>query len=208
MASSQTQISRHPMSFRILHEIIMVSIILLIITGFYIHGPFVGGGGVLMSIARGVHTFFAVVLIIAAVSRVIAMFIGRDRDWRSFVPTGADFKLLPRMLNYYAYVGKEPDVKKKYNPLQMISYCFVFLFIIFQILSGIALKYPDGAMNWFNYGLFPNEIVVRMAHYVVNWLLVMFIMIHVYLTIREKFSEIKEMHLLSGNEESEEASRE
>jgi Ni/Fe-hydrogenase 1 B-type cytochrome subunit len=204
MARSQTNASRHPLAFRILHETIMVSIILLIITGFYIHSPFVGGGGVLMSIARGVHTFFAVVLIIAAVSRIIAMFIGRDRDWRSFIPTGSDFKLLPRVFNYYAYIGKEANIKKKYNPIQMITYCFVFLFIIFQILSGIALKYPDGAMSWFNYGLFPNEIVVRMAHYVVNWLLVIFLMIHVYLTIREKFSEIKEMHLLTSTEEAEE----
>jgi Ni,Fe-hydrogenase I cytochrome b subunit len=40
-----------------------------------------------------------------------------------------------------------------------------------------------------------------MAHFVVNWLFVMFLMIHVYLTIREKFSEIKEMHLLSSTDD-------
>jgi len=38
---------------------------------------------------------------------------------------------------------------------------------------------------------------------VVTWLFIMFIMIHVYLTIREKFSEIKEMHLLTSTEEKE-----
>jgi hypothetical protein len=36
----------------------------------------------------------------------------------------------------------------------------------------------------------------------------MFMMIHVYLTIREKFSEIKEMHLLSGIEDSKETAKE
>jgi Ni/Fe-hydrogenase 1 B-type cytochrome subunit len=208
MAKLKNIEARHPMSFRILHELIMVSILLLIITGFYIHRPFVGGGGFLMSLMRGVHFFFAIVLIITAIARIVTMFAGKDRDWRSFIPTGADFKLLPRTINYYAYAGKEPELKKKYNPLQMISYCFAFIFIVFQILSGLALKYPDGVFSWFNYGWFNNEIEVRMAHFVVTWLFIMFLMIHVYLSIREKFSEIKEMHLLSGTEENKEAVKE
>ncbi|MBN1177202.1 MAG: Ni/Fe-hydrogenase, b-type cytochrome subunit [Dehalococcoidales bacterium] len=204
MTNTKSSTLRHPLSFRILHEVIIVSIILLIITGFYIHNPFVGGAGFLMSLTRGVHFFFAAVLVIAAVARIIAMFVGRDRDWRSFIPAWSDLKLLPRVLNYYAYMGKEPELKNKYNPLQMISYCFAFILIIFQIISGLALKYPDGAFSWFNYGWFNNEIEVRIAHFVVTWLFVIFMMIHVYLTIREKFSEIKEMHLLTGAEETKE----
>ena len=208
MANVKNIETRHPMSFRILHELIMVSILLLIITGFYIHRPFVGGGGFLMSMMRGVHFFFAAVLIITTVVRVVAMFVGKDRDWRSFIPTGSDFKLLPSTINYYAYIGKEPELKKKYNPLQMISYCFAFIFIIFQIISGLALQYPDGAFGWFNYGWFNNEIEARMAHFVVMWLLIMFMMIHLYLAIREKFQEIREMHLFSEIDESEEAAKE
>jgi Ni/Fe-hydrogenase 1 B-type cytochrome subunit len=204
MASAQKEI-RHPLSFRILHELIMASILLLIITGFYIHRPFVEGGGFLMSIARGIHFFFAAVLIIATVTRVIGMFVGRDRDWRSFIPTGADFKLLPKIINYYAYLADEPKLVKKYNPLQMISYCLAFVLIIFQIISGLALEYPT-ALGWFNYGFLNNPIESRMAHFVVMWLFIMFLMIHVYLTIREKFSEIREMHLLSSSEETEEKS--
>ncbi|MFH1647650.1 MAG: cytochrome b/b6 domain-containing protein [Chloroflexota bacterium] len=192
--------TRHPLSYRILHELIIWSIVALIATGFYIHSPFVGGAGFLMSLTRGVHFLFAAILIIAAVIRVLAMFIGKDRDWRSFIPTGSDFKLLPRIINYYAYVSDEPQLKKKYNPLQMISYCLAFVLILFQIISGLALNYPDGAFSWFNYGWFNNEIEVRMAHFVVTWLFLMFLMIHVYLTVREKFSEIKEMHLYSAEE--------
>jgi Ni/Fe-hydrogenase 1 B-type cytochrome subunit len=152
-----------------------------------------------------VHFFAAGVLIIAALLRIWGMFAGKKRDWRSFVPTFSDIKLLPNVINYYAYLGKEPVLKKKYNPLQMISYCLAFVLVVFQIVSGFALQYPEGWLSWFNYGLFNSEIQVRLAHYIVNWLFVLFLMVHVYLTIREKFSEIKEMHLLSG-EESQEAS--
>lgn len=199
-----TTTARHPLHFRILHETIMVSIIVLILTGYYIHRPFIDGGGFLMSLTQGVHFFFAAVLIIAAVIRVIAMFVGKDRDWRSFIPTWSDFKLLPRMINYYAYISKEPALTKKYNPLQMLSYCLAFVLVVFQIISGFALKYVS-AFGWWNYGLFNNEFQVRIAHFVVTWLFIIFLMIHVYLTIREKFSEIREMHLLAGEEEAEEA---
>ncbi len=201
-----TTSKRHPLSYRILHELIMVSIVILVITGFYIHRPFVGGAGFLMTLTRGVHFFFAGILIVTFIARVVVLFAGKDRDWRSFIPTASDFKLLPSVINYYAYAGKEPDIKKKYNPLQMISYCLAFVLILFQILSGLALKFPDNpAISWFNYGFLNNEIEARIAHFVVTWLFVMFLMIHVYLTIREKFAEMKEMHLLSEVEDAEES---
>jgi len=196
---------RHPLYFSILHEIIMGSIVILVITGLYIHRPFVGGGGFLMSLMRGVHTFFAITLTISTVARVFGMFFGKNRDWRSFIPDGVDFKMLPRTFAYYAHVGKEAEKKKKYNPLQMISYCAVFVLILFQIFSGFAIKYPNNsAISWFNYSLFNNEIVSRMAHFAVTWLFILFVMIHVYLAVRENFSEVKDIHLLSESEESSE----
>ena len=198
--ASQQNTSRHPIAFRILHEVIIVSVILLIITGFYIHRPFVGGAGFLMSMMRGVHFFFAAVLIIAVIIRLISMFVGKDRDWSSFIPTWSDIVLLPRMLAYYLHLGKEPVVTKKYNPLQMFSYCFAFILIIFQILTGFALNYPDGAMSWMSYGMFNNEIAVRIAHFIATWILVIFVMFHVYMAIRENFSEIKQMHLLKDED--------
>jgi Ni/Fe-hydrogenase 1 B-type cytochrome subunit len=202
--NSQANEVRHPLSFRILHGLIMTSIIILIITGFYIHRPFVEGGGFLMAMVRGVHFFFAGILIIATILRVIGMFVGKNRDWRSFIPTGSDVKLLPRIISYYAYLSREPVLKKKYNPLQMISYCLAFVLIVFQALSGLALLWPS-AFGWFNYSWFQSSIEVRIAHYVVMWLFIIFMMIHVYLTIREKFSEIKEMHLLSAEKKKEAA---
>ena len=78
------------------------------------------------------------------------------------------------------------------------------MLVIFQITSGFALQYPDGWLSWFNYGLFHNEIEVRIAHYIVTWLFVLFLMVHVYLVICEEFDEIREMHLLSKARKSQE----
>ena len=193
--AKQLQAIRHPTTQRILHEVILTSILLLILTGFYIHRPFIGGAGFLMSMCRGVHFLAALLLIIGVVIRIVSLFLGRNRDWKSFIPTLNDIKLLPSTIQYYGYLGKEPEFKKKYNPLQMFSYCLIFVLVIFQILSGFALKYPDMSwISWFNYGWFNNEIESRIAHYVVTWLFVLFMMIHVYLTIRENFPQIMDMH--------------
>jgi Ni/Fe-hydrogenase 1 B-type cytochrome subunit len=142
-----------------------------------------------------VHFFAAAVLIIGIVIRIIALFFGKNRDWKSFIPTFNDIKLFPGTLMYYGYIGKEPNIVKKYNPIQMCSYLVVFLMVIFQILSGFAMNYPDaGWISWMNYGWFNNEIVTRMVHYIITWAFLFFMMIHVYLTIRENFSEIMDIH--------------
>lgn len=186
---------RHPLIFRILHEVILTSILILILTGFYIHRPFIDGGGFLMSLVRGTHFLFAAVLVIGTILRLVFMFVGRNRDWRSFIPSIYDLIRLPRTLVYYAYMARKPGLEKKYNPMQMISYGLIFLFLIFQIISGFTLQYPDGWLSWLSYGIFANEIQVRIAHYIVSWVFILFMMIHVYLTIRENFKEIADMHL-------------
>ena len=209
MANSQVKTTRHPLLFRVLHELIMISILVLIFTGFYIHRPWFGdGAGFLMAAMRGTHFFFAALLIIAMVLRMFGLFVGRNRDWRSFIPGLSDLKALPGTINYYAYIGKKPETKKKYNPLQMISYSFIFLLLIFQIVTGFALQYPDGWLRWLNYGVFVTEVNTRVAHNVVTWLCILFLIVHVYLTIRESYKEMREMHLLSDVEEEEQGAKE
>ncbi len=205
MANSETQEMRHPLVFRKLHSLIMWSILLLIVTGFYIHFPFVDGQGFLMSLARGVHFLFAAVLIVTGLIRVFMMFIGKNRDWKSLVPSFKDLVLLPKFLGYYLHICKEPKITKKYNPLQMTAYLSVLIFIIFQILAGLALLFLEGFMAWFNYGIFGNEYTTRIWHYIVNWLFVFILLIHLYLNIRqgraEEAKDIKQMHSVKEEEE-------
>jgi len=200
MAVSQLKVERHPLAFRIMHEVMMASILLLIATGLYIHRPFIGGGGFLMALARGVHYFLAAVLIIIVVARILSMFFGKNRDWPSFIGSFDDLKLIPSVIAHYLHLREMPELKKKYNPLQMFSYTGVFILALFQIISGFALQYPD-AMGWFTYGLFNNEIEVRLAHYVTTWAFLLFLMVHVYLSIREAQEEIKQVHLMRSAEE-------
>lgn len=79
----------HPLPFIITHWINLIAMILLIITGFYIHFPFGAG---FMGIARGTHVFCGFVLLINCLVRVVMAFFIKS------APTGgtryqvADYK--------------------------------------------------------------------------------------------------------------------
>ena len=188
--------------FLVLLRLIAVAVILLIITGFYIHYPIIGnGGGFLMSMMRGVHFFAAGILTISMVLRIILMFVGKNRDWSSFLPSFRDAALIPKVICHYMHLCDMPVLTKKYNPLQMVTYTVILLMAVFQIILGFALMYPDGAMAWLNYGLFGTEINTRIAHYIVNWVFVLFLMVHTYLVIRDSFAETKEILMVGNGEE-------
>jgi Ni/Fe-hydrogenase 1 B-type cytochrome subunit len=196
----------HPMVNRILHMVILVCILLLIITGLYIHKPWIGDGlGFMMSLMRGVHFLCAIILIVAIVFRIVNMFAGRYKDAKEFFPNKADWQIFPSIVNYYARIGKKPVQKKRYNPLQMSSYIVVFVLAILQIITGFMLMYPDGVLSFLTYGVFNNELNVRVFHYIVTWLFILFLMIHIYLGIRESQNEMREMHLMEKSEEEKNA---
>lgn len=206
MAVSQISVARHPLLYRVLHETRMTMIILLIITGFYIHRPFIAdGGGFLMSLMRGVHYFAAAVLIFVILLRIIGTFSGPYRDWPSFIPGWKDIKLMPKVFAYYLHFGSEPEKVGKYNAIQKVTYILLLLLVIFQIITGFVLQYPDGGLSWITYGIFNNEIEVRLAHYISTWLFLIFVLFHTYLAIREGPELMKEIHLLPPFTEGEES---
>ena len=200
MANSGILHRRHPLIFLILLRVTATSAFLLIITGFYIHYPiWSNGGGFLISMIRGVHFFVAGVLIISTLLRIFLLFFGKNRDWKSFLPSFKDIAILPKVACHYIHLCDMPEITKKYNPLQMITYTATFLLMLFQILSGLALMYPDGWMSWLNYGIFSSEVNTRVAHYVVNWILVLYLIVHTYLAIRDSFAETKELFMVEGS---------
>jgi len=203
MAKVDNASTSFPLFYRILHQIFLAAILTLALTGLYIHQPFVGNGlGFLMSLCRGVHFFAAALLTIVTVIRLVSMFVGPARDWRNFVVAASDLKKLPQLLKYYARAGEMPKITKRLNPLQMISYSFIFIMALFEIITGFIMRYPDGPLFPLTYGLFGSEMNARVAHFVVTWILISFILIHIYLAIRESFKDMRQVHLLEEEEVS------
>ena len=201
MSELQIKFPAHPVTDRILHTLLLSSILLLCVTGLYIHKPWMADGwGFMMSLMRGIHFLCAAILIITVIFRIVRMFVGPVKDWRNFIPNGEDMRLFGPFINYYARIRPKPVTKKRYNAMQMLSYCLIFVLAIFQIVTGFVLQYPE-ALGGLSYGVFGNEVNARVAHYIVTWIFIIFLIIHVYLSVRESLQEMKEMHLMQTPED-------
>ncbi len=172
---------------RIQHWVRTIAIFALIFTGYFIHAPFIPGrDGFLMSTMRMVHFLAAYVLIIGVMIRLYFAFrkdiIG---DWRDFNPI-KNLKNTPDMIKYYLFLKGTHREYSRYNPIQALVYLVMGFFILVQAATGFALysgaPVLHDAFNWIN-RLLGGEAYTRTLHYVVTWIFVVFIPIHVYLGI-------------------------
>ena len=62
----------HPTAFRVTHWVNLICMALLILTGFLIHFPF---WGAVMGVARGLHVFCGMVLLVNCVVRIVMAFL-------------------------------------------------------------------------------------------------------------------------------------
>ena len=134
-----------------------------------------------LSMARSWHFFFAWVLLVNGLAYVIysggSRHLSRDlapdrSDWRSFGQSIRDH------LRFRHPTGEEA---KRYNVLQKLAY-LVIIFIVLPliILMGIAMSpWMNSVLpGWVD--LFGGRQAARTLHFVAAWLLVGFVLIHVF----------------------------
>lgn len=172
---------RHPLIIRILHWWNMISITLLILTGFYIHNPVSFPLFPSMDVARLIHFIFMYLVIFGLIARVYyAIAAG---DYRNILFRPRDIKNFPSMIKYYLFLNKDHPDYGKYNPGQKMMYCGWGILIIIQAITGFILYLPDvfgGLANFLG-----GFTLIRMIHYVVCWLFVYSVAVHIYLDVAE-----------------------
>jgi len=180
------------LAYRIDHWIRFLAIVILVITGFYIHWPFMSGGpdSSIMESMRVVHFLSAYALVLGLVVRVYLAFNSRFlRDWKDF-SIGKNLAGAPEMIAYYLFLKGTHKHYGRYNPLQAFAYLFIGLMIIFVSLTGAAL-YKGNAFGIINLAanfrwvssLLGGESYVRIWHFVSMWIFILFILVHVYLSL-------------------------
>jgi Ni/Fe-hydrogenase b-type cytochrome subunit len=183
---------------RAMHWTAAICIVTLAVTGLYIGKPYFMTGGeasahFLMGKVRFVHFTAAAVLVMTAIVRAYWLFMGnryerlpalfpvRPRDWRNLV----------RMVRFYLMI--KPEEAPRYlghNPLQQLSYTAMYAVAAIAVMTGFALygqSNPTGWIyaltNWIG-PLFGGMPIVRFIHHVSTWAFLIFIPIHVYLSLR------------------------
>jgi Ni/Fe-hydrogenase 1 B-type cytochrome subunit len=184
---------------RIFHWAMAASILVLIATGLYISRPYfaLAPGGTtpfLMGWMRFIHFLAAIVLDVALILRVYALFIGnRYETWGSLVPWGKrDWVNFRRMARKYVVSDWwSPPHYVGHNPVLQLVYTLVHILLLFMVATGFALygqANPGGfwwtvATSWVM-PLFGGNQMVRLLHHLGMWVIVAYVIVHIYLVIR------------------------
>lgn len=181
---------------RINHWGMVISIFILIATGFYIAGPFTVSEGetvkkFFMGDVRFVHILFGVFLSFIFIWRVYLAFFSKfHADWKDFFAF-TDWPNTVKQLKFYALVSKEPaEHKYLYGPMQSLAYGGLMVMILFIVLTGVILMgagYHAGLTGLIYKIVKPFEnlvgglAMVRWIHHILTWCFILFVVVHIYM---------------------------
>ncbi len=189
----------HPLPAVIMHAVHLVSLILLIFTGFYIRSPFFDG---FMGYAITIHQITMWTFVLTTITRVYWAFFGagsappggrvRVRDYRWFRPFRQKGEATAgETLKYYLFMRKTYPSVYKFNPLQKTMYLvWAFILIPLTLLTGLCLWAPTKSFfEPFTYAL-GGLSAMRSYHYLLMWIFICTAAIHLYLVIAEVAREL------------------
>jgi Ni/Fe-hydrogenase 1 B-type cytochrome subunit len=188
---------------RAMHWIAVVSIVVLVVTGFYIGAPYFATSGeasshYLMGRVRFVHFAAAGVFVATAIVRLYWLVAGNEFErWRALFPVfKQDWVHMWQQVKFYMMV--QPEKAPQYlghNPLQQLSYTGLYLVAATQVVTGFAM-YGQSRPGGLWYTLFGWVIpllggiqVVHFVHHVLTWVFLIFLPIHLYLALRADILE-------------------
>ena len=172
---------------RISHWILVGSIVVLTVTGFYIANPFLAPpSGPIMTDVRTVHLLSAVALLASGLLRTIWLLAGnRFARWSAFLPiTRAQVVEIFRQAGYYAFLRKEIPKVLGHNQLAASAYVLLFALIVIEVLTGFVLYGVLGIEPAATLFAWIREFVglqtIRLLHHLAMWGILAIATFHVY----------------------------
>jgi Ni/Fe-hydrogenase 1 B-type cytochrome subunit len=175
---------------RIFHWMVVLSLLVLTITGFYMHRPFLvetSPRAWAMGTMRFVHEIFGFILISALLLRLYWFFAGNEwARWRAWVPLTKEQRLSIRsMVLYYSYRRREPEPEIGHNSLAAETYLVVLILLFIECLTGLVLYGVVSGSHFLRVtvGWIPHIIdiqYIRFWHYFITFCFMAFIIHHVY----------------------------
>ena len=192
----------HPMPMRVTHWINLICMACLIFSGFLIHFPF---WAALTGVARGAHVFLGIVLLVNCIVRIVFAFLLQTaptggtrnlvRDYKTWLPQADNRHQLGSWIKYYLFLKKDHPLGAKLGVPQKISYLFIPVLIIVMFYTGMCLWVPTMNLPFFAAGtnLVGGLMSMRIIHYFMMYIFIIFMFIHVYLANIEGIAPTKLM---------------
>jgi len=189
---------------RAMHWTAAISIVFLVISGFFVGRPYFFSGasasGFAIQYVRLGHFIFGALLATTMLVRIYWLFAGnRFEKWDALFPVRPrDLKNLIQMVRYYLLI--KPEKGPHYlghNPLQQMSYTFTYVVAFALVITGFVLfgqANPSGfiaATTLWTTPYLGGVQMVRAIHHVAAWWFPMFFILHVYLATRSDLMELQ-----------------
>lgn len=193
-------------ALRSTHWIRFFLMIGLIVTGFYLAYVFIQPELsdeptlFLQAEMRMWHIIFGFILISITIIKMYFFFFGKSSvDKKELISLKDVFSLRVWIdqIKFYLFLGEHPKIRGVYNPLQFVTYLFIYVCMWLFIITGLILYihvYHEG-LGGALYNilrpietLFGNLANVRSVHHILMWVILIFVPIHVYMVI---FNSIK-----------------
>lgn len=192
-ARGQTRVYVWEWPIRFCHWVIVITIVSLSITGYYMHSPYIvpqGRTAYVMGTMRFIHLISGFAFLGAILIRLVWFFLGnRWAHWNQYIPTTKKrFANLIAVGKYYAFMAWSPVRYIGHNPMAGAAYAVVYAMAIVEILTGLALysQILGNKVLSFFVGWIPHLIDIqwlREIHFLFMFGFWMFFIHHLYTAI-------------------------
>jgi Ni/Fe-hydrogenase b-type cytochrome subunit len=141
-------------------------------------------GALNLSSGRIWHFFFGWLFVINGLTYLVYTFLSRHFT-RHLVPGGEQLrKIATTFTDHLRFRFPRGQEAAQYNGLQKIAYLFVtFALLPLIVLTGLTMSPgADAAMPWL-LDLFGGRQSARTIHFLIAWLLVLFMIVHVFMVL-------------------------
>lgn len=187
---------------RLWHWINALAIVVLCISGYFIGEPLPTMPGeasdhFLMGYIRFAHFAAAYIFVVGFLFRIYWAFVGNEHARQIFVPpllNGEWWSGVWHEIKWYLFLTREPRKYIGHNPLAVLVMHIVFVWgVVFMIITGLALYGEGTGYDSWQYTLFSSWVIplfgqsqdVHTWHHMIMWVIILFVMTHVYVAIRE-----------------------
>ncbi len=216
-AHSEPAVYVYEVPVRLWHWINALGITVLAITGYLIGSPLPSLSGeasdhYLMGYIRFVHFAAAYIVTIGFLGRIYWAFVGNSHAREIFLHNilkKSYWEGVWHELKWYLFMEKEPKQYSGHNPLAILMMHWMFVWaVIFMIFTGFAMYGEGTGDGSWAHTLFSSWLIPLMGqsqdvhtwHHLVMWLIIVFVIVHVYVAIREDIMSRQSMvsSMISG----------
>jgi Ni/Fe-hydrogenase 1 B-type cytochrome subunit len=207
-AHSEPAVYVYEAPLRLWHWINAFSILVLAVSGYFIASPlptmpgeasggYSGEANYLMGYIRFAHFAAAYIFIVGFLGRIYWAFVGNEHARQIFLPpifSGEFWDGVWHEAKWYLFIAKEPRKYTGHNPMAVIFMHLMLVWgTVFMIFTGLALYGEGAGYDSWQYTYFSGWIIplfgqsqdVHTFHHLMMWVIIVFVIMHIYVAIRE-----------------------